>query len=96
MVVMLPERDVREILRRESGAEGRRPPSSRTKDQKMARAVSLRTQTGGDWYSPYDMLLRGAQKNLSSWREREKAKRQHASIALKKRNCKAFNAIIQS
>ena len=52
---MLPERDVREILRRESGAEGRRPPSSRTKDQKMARAVSLRTQTGGDWYSPYDM-----------------------------------------
>ena len=40
-MVMLPERDVREILRRESGAEGRRPPSSRTKDQKMARALSL-------------------------------------------------------
>lgn len=38
----------------------------------MARAVSLRTQTGGDWYSPYDMSqLRGAQILVVVERKRE-------------------------
>ena len=63
----------------------------------MARAASLGhrlEEIGIDRmiYMSRIVVFAAKQKNLS-WR---KLKRQHASIALKKRNCKAFNAIIQN